>query len=93
MRLEWTFPANNDLLEILEYIWQDNPDAAVRMDAQVHEAAQSLLSFPNKGQVGRIPGTRELFITRRYKLIYEVDVDVVRILTIIHTARQWPPDC
>ncbi len=92
MKLEWSVPADADLLEILEYIWQDNPDAAVRMDAQIHKAAQSLLSFPKKGQTGRVPGTRELSITSKYKLIYEVDGDVVRILTVIHTARHWPPD-
>lgn len=92
MKLEWSAPADTDLLEILEYIWQDNPDAATKMDAQVHKAAQSLLSFPNKGQTGRVPGTRELFVTSKYKLIYEVDMNVVRILTVIHTARQWPPD-
>ncbi|MFC3441026.1 type II toxin-antitoxin system RelE/ParE family toxin [Sphingobium rhizovicinum] len=42
------------------------------------------------GRPGRVTGTRELIVHRNYMLIYDVVGDVVRILRILHTRRQWP---
>ena len=43
------------------------------------------------GQSGKIPGTRELIPHESYRLVYEIDGETVWILTLVHTARQWPP--
>ncbi|WP_420856699.1 type II toxin-antitoxin system RelE/ParE family toxin [Variovorax beijingensis] len=48
-------------------------------------------STPLLGRAGQIPGTRELIPHESYRLVYEVRADTIWILTLVHTARQWPP--
>lgn len=43
------------------------------------------------GKAGAIPGTRELIPHESYRLVYEISGDTVWILTLVHTARRWPP--
>lgn len=57
MRLEWIIRARSKRQSIIEYIAEDNFDAALRMDAKLQEVAESLLIFPKKGAEGRIRGT------------------------------------
>jgi plasmid stabilization system protein ParE len=43
------------------------------------------------GRPGRIPGTRELVISRTpYIAIYVVEGGVVRIVALHHSAQEWP---
>ena len=35
--------------------------------------------------------TRELVAHRNYILIYDTAGDAVRVLRVLHAARQWPP--
>jgi plasmid stabilization system protein ParE len=76
---------------IRAYIAADNPRAAVRMDGLFEKAATTLLEHPKIGRPGVIPGTRELLPHKSYRLVYELDGQTVRVLMLIHTARQWPP--
>lgn len=45
------------------------------------------------GAPGKIVGTRELIPHEHYRLVYELDEEtgIVWIVTLIHTARCWPP--
>ena len=43
------------------------------------------------GRDGRVPDTFELVVYSSYLVVYEVVEMQVRILNIVHTARQWPP--
>jgi plasmid stabilization system protein ParE len=54
-------------------------------------AAANLMNLPNRGRIGIIPGTRELFPHESYRLVYQIDDDTVWLLAIVHVARQWPP--
>ena len=38
-----------------------------------------------------MPGTRELVAHRNYILVYDTAGNVVRILRVLHSSRQWPP--
>lgn len=49
-----------------------------------------MADYPGLGRTGRIAGTRELVTHRNYILIYDTAGDVVRILRVLHAARQWP---
>jgi addiction module RelE/StbE family toxin len=91
MKLIWTPPAAADRREIRAYIAQDNPAAALALDALFAEKASRLIRMPHMGRPGRVPGTRELVAHRHYLLIYDVTGDLVRVLRVMHTARQWPP--
>jgi toxin ParE1/3/4 len=61
------------------------------MDELFAEAAARLAEYPMLGKPGKISGTRELIPHESYRLVYEIDGDVVWMLALVHTARRWPP--
>lgn len=91
MRVLWTLSAEQDRADIVDFIAQDNPLAAIRMDETFSAAVGRLAEYPLLGRAGQIPGTRELIPHESYRLVYEVRADTIWILTLVHTARQWPP--
>ncbi len=91
MRVVWTLSAVQDRADIVDFIANDNPLAAIRMDELFSAAVGRLAEHPLLGRAGQIPGTRELIPHERYRLVYEVRADTVWILTLVHTARLWPP--
>ena len=91
MRLLWTPEAIADRDAIYDYIEPDNPRAALALDELFSEKASRLTDHPALGRPGRVPGTRELVAHQNYILVYDVTGDLVRVLNIIHAARQWPP--
>lgn len=90
MKLVWTRPAAADRRELRAYIAQDNPSAALALDALIAEKVARLLEHPQLGRPGRVPGTRELVAHRNYIVIYDVSDELVRVLRVLHAARQWP---
>jgi addiction module RelE/StbE family toxin len=86
----WTPEAQQDRADIWDYIASDNPIAAARMDALFSAAAARLLAHPQLGRTGTVPGTRELIPHESYRLVYEIDGDLVWVLALVHTARLWP---
>ena len=90
-KLEWMELARIDLLEIVDYISDDNPDAAQRIKDDIEAKAEKLPAFPRMGRPGRIEGTRELIIWANYTLVYEEDALTIRILRVLHAAQLWPP--
>ena len=91
MRVLWTLFAEQDRVDIVEFIAQDNPLAAIRMDELFGAAVSRLAEHPLMGRPGQIQGTRELIPHESYRLVYEVHADTVWILALVHTARRWPP--
>lgn len=91
MKVIWTALARSERAAIITYIANDNPRAAMRMDELFSEAATLLERHPRMGRPGKIAGTREVIPHESYRLVYEVDSDIVTILTLVHTARLWPP--
>jgi len=86
----WTPQALQDRADIWDYIASDNPTAAARMDALFSTAAERLNEHPLLGRTGTVPGTRELIPHESYRLVYELNGDVVWVLALVHTARLWP---
>jgi toxin ParE1/3/4 len=92
--LVWKPQAVVDRSDIMEYIAQDSPSAALGIDEAIEEQVESLIRYPELGRRGRVPGTCELVIARTpYIAVYVVDRkrSVVSIIRILHGARQWPP--
>lgn len=90
MRVIWASAAEQDRADIIDYISQDNPLAAIRMDELFAETAGRLAKHPHLGKAGLISGTRELIPHESYRLVYEVQDNTVWILALMHTARMWP---
>lgn len=90
MQLLWTPEAIHDREEIYDYIEARNPPAAMALDASFAEKAGRLLVHAGLGRPGRVAGTRELVLHENYMLVYDVSGEQVRVLRILHAARQWP---
>ena len=93
MRLEWFLLAQADRDAIFDYIEADSPQAAIAVDDRIRAQTEGLVRFPESGRRGRVEGTRELVISRTpYIAAYRIAGDTVRILRVLHGARQWPGD-
>jgi addiction module RelE/StbE family toxin len=91
MRVAWTTSAEQDRADIVDFIGQDNPLAAIRLDEDFGTAVGRLAEHPLMGRPGQLPGTRGAVPHESYRLVYEVRADTVWILALVHTARLWPP--
>lgn len=93
MKVLWAQEALNDRTAIWDYLAERNPRAAADLDDLFSEAAERLAEHPLMGVPGKIAGTRELVPHEHYRLVYEVDEEagIIRVVTLIHTARCWPP--
>lgn len=91
LRLEWKATAVADLIVIVDYISDDNPDAAQALKGEIGAKVSRLREHPRLYRVGRVEGTREMVVRSNYIVVYAEDVDTVSILRVLHAARQWPP--
>jgi addiction module RelE/StbE family toxin len=91
MELHWTPEAIQDREAIYDFIEADNPIAALALDELFDEKADRLVDHPDLGRPGRFPGTRELVAHQNYILVYDLAGELVRVLRVLHAARQWPP--
>jgi addiction module RelE/StbE family toxin len=90
--IDWRETARADLLAIVDYISDDNPDAAQRLKDDIEAKASKLPQHPKLYRVGRVPGTREMVVRSNYLVIYAENADTVTILRVLHGAQQWPPE-
>ena len=91
MRLEWSELAEADREGIEAYFGQYNLRAAIAAGDRIEEHVDLLESFPEMGQEGRVPGTRELVVSGSdCVVVYRLGADVVRILRVIHGGQMWP---
>ncbi|TSE28437.1 type II toxin-antitoxin system RelE/ParE family toxin [Tepidimonas taiwanensis] len=88
--LFWTPEAIQDRVDIYDHIEADNPAAALALDERLSGAAGRLIEHPGLGRPGRVAGTRELVVHPNYLLVYDITDDQVRVLRVLHAARQWP---
>lgn len=88
--LEWRETARGDLLAIVDYISDDNPDAAQRLKDDIEARVAKLTDHPKLYRPGRVTGTREMIVRSNYVVIYAEDVGVISILRVLHAAQQWP---
>lgn len=89
--LFWTAEALRDRDEIYDHIETDNPLAALALDELFSEKAARLVDHPALGRPGRVAGTRELVVSSSFILVDDLAGVQVRVLRVLHAARQWPP--
>ena len=85
--------AEQDLIEIFDFIMEDNPAAVQSTLDKIQHAISNLAEHPHLGRSGRVPKTRELIIADLPFIIpYQVRRNRLEVLRIYHTARKWPDD-
>jgi len=90
LNLEWKATAIADLLAIVDYISDDNPDAAQALKDEIEAKTSRLPDNPQLYRVGRVNDTREMVVRPNYIVIYTEDAITVTILRVLHAAQQWP---
>ena len=88
--LECKAPAIADLLAIVDYISDDNPDAALALMDEIQGKVAQLPVHPKRCRPGRVEGTRELVIRPNYIVVYAETTAVVTVLRVLHAAQMWP---
>ena len=87
----WSASAQAALDEVIRYIAQDSPEAALRVLEKALEAGDTLAALAERGRM--VPefgdaAIRELFVFQ-YRLMYEVHTDQVVIVAFVHGARDF----
>jgi plasmid stabilization system protein ParE len=89
MKVRYTDTAATEVEEILEYIAQHNPSAAVRVNLRIHQTTDLLADFPEIAQMTDEPGIRRTPVGRYPLLVYyTVEGNEVVILHVRHAARE-----
>jgi toxin ParE1/3/4 len=89
-RIAWGKRATADYHAQLEYIAEQDPANADRVDRRLMAAVEKLAERPI-GRVGRVAGTYEKSVLKTSLIIaYVLDDDALHIVRIIHAKRNWP---
>jgi toxin ParE1/3/4 len=85
--------AENDLIEIFDYIKQDKPTAATTYLERFDESISQLASKPFIGMVPKDGRLKKLgyriLVVDKYLVFYIVKSTTVQIRRVIHGARQY----
>ena len=91
MQVRWSPEASNDFVRIVEYLREQNPEAALRVARKIYTAIANLKTHPNRGRPGRVNGTRELVLAPLpYITVYRVLQEAVEVARVLHGAQRWP---
>jgi toxin ParE1/3/4 len=85
--LEWKASAIADLMAIVDYISDDNPDAALALMDEIQGKVEQLPAHPKRCRPGRVNGTRELVVRPNYIVVYAETPAVVTVLRVLHAAQ------
>lgn len=88
--LKWKAAAVADLLAIVDYIAEDNRDAAQALKDEIERKASRLRDHPKLYRPGRVAGTREMVVRPNDIVIDAEHPTMVTILRVLHAAQQWP---
>ncbi|MCS5559600.1 MAG: type II toxin-antitoxin system RelE/ParE family toxin, partial [Oceanospirillaceae bacterium] len=82
--IQWLAIARTDLLSIVDYISDDNVDAAIRIKEAIETNVSHLKTFPKMGRPGLVEGTREFVIMKNFIVVYQESGVSVKILRVLH---------
>ncbi len=88
--VDWKRTAQNDLRAIVEYIADDNPEAAQALKDELVATVGQLPRNPKMYRVGRVPGTREIVVRKNYIVVYADTPERITILRVLHAAQEYP---
>ena len=82
--LEWKATAISDLLAIVDYISDDNPDVAQALKDEIEAKTSRLPDNPHLYRIGRVDGTREMVVRPNYIVVYAENTIAVTVLRVLH---------
>lgn len=91
MRLVWSVPAQADLRDILSLVADHDMALAESLGTGIQLCVEGLADHPYAHPPGRVPGTREALVHPNYGLAYRIGEDMVEVVGVIHTRREFPP--
>jgi len=77
-------------MAIVDYISDDNPNAAMALMDEIHGKVAELPAHPRRCRPGRVAGTRELVVRPNHLVIYTENPVSVTVLRVLHAAQMWP---
>ena len=94
MRVDWSDPAIEDLIELQEDIAKDSPDASKRQVERLILRAETLETLSRRGrrvpEADDDPNVFELFVDS-FRLQYRIEEDRVLIVAIPHGRQDSKP--
>ncbi len=83
--------ADVDIERICDCIAEDNPDAADRLDQEIHQAIQLLAKFPGMGHARPdVQDKRYLFrAIGNYVIAYRLEKKELVVVRVVHGARDF----
>ena len=87
----WTAQAEEDLLEILLFIGERNPFAALSLGNALRESTWPLSEHPMLFKRStRILGCREIVVHPNYVVLYVVTETKILVVNVVHASRNFP---
>lgn len=88
LEIRHTQQARRDLREIWHYIDQNDTDAA---DRQLRRIAEKIAQLSEVPKIGRprpeLAANMRSFVVGRYLIFYEIEPAVLRVVRVMHSAR------
>lgn len=91
-RVEWSQQAGKDLLNIIDYISQDNTNNALRIFKKIKLKCEALKQSPERGRI--LPELKEFgissyheIIINPWRIIYRISDNKVYVLAVIDSRR------
>jgi addiction module RelE/StbE family toxin len=94
VKVVWTGQALWRLAEIEDYIWVDNPVAAVAHTERLINRVEALTQNPRLGRVPpELPGSelREL-VEGSYRIVYRIRGDEIEVLSVFEAHHLFPTE-
>jgi antitoxin ParD1/3/4/toxin ParE1/3/4 len=81
--------ANSDIFQIWRWIAKDSVERADRVDAELHDVFEALARMPRLGhrREDLTPRPVLFFPLYSYLIVYQPDVDPIRIMAVLHGTR------
>lgn len=94
-RIEWSDGARADLLDIVDYISDDNLQAAQLLKDEIEAKVNALPDHPKKfAKSRRAIGYRQLTVRSNYLVFYrllsEKVPQIIDVAAVVHARRKWP---
>ena len=85
----WSTGASRQYIEALKFLAEKNLPAAAKLAERIRETLDALV-VRSMGRPGHAIGTFEkIVLNTPYLLVYELGVDELRVLRLLHMSQNW----